>query len=149
MAPRVLILTASVGEGHDLPARMLAAGLRGADPAVEVVVEDGLQAMGRLFVAVNEKAPRVVFHRLQWVWDAAFWLFVAFAPTRWLTQSLVARAGSRGVLRLIRAVRPDVVVSVYPMTTEVLGWLRRTGRLNIPACAAITDLAAMRYWAAR
>ena len=44
--------------------------------------------------------------------------------------------------------RPDVIVSVYPMTTEVLGGLRRTGRLDIPVVAAITDLAAMHYWAA-
>ena len=56
--------------------------------------------------------------------------------------------GSRGVLRLVRRVRPDVIVSVYPMTTEVLGKLRRTGRLEIPVVAAITDLAMMHYWAA-
>ena len=56
--------------------------------------------------------------------------------------------GSRGVLRLVRRVRPDVIVSVYPMTTEVLGKLRRTGRLDVPVVAAITDLAAMHYWAA-
>jgi processive 1,2-diacylglycerol beta-glucosyltransferase len=41
-----------------------------------------------------------------------------------------------------------VVVSVYPMTTEVLGGLRRKGRLSIPVVGAITDLAMMHYWAA-
>ena len=41
-----------------------------------------------------------------------------------------------------------MIVSVYPVTTEVLGRLRRTGRLAIPVCAAITDLAMMHYWAA-
>jgi UDP-N-acetylglucosamine:LPS N-acetylglucosamine transferase len=34
------------------------------------------------------------------------------------------------------------------MTTEVLGGLRRRGRLDVPVVAAITDLAAMHYWAA-
>ena len=33
-----------------------------------------------------------------------------------------------GLLRLVRSVRPDVIVSVYPVTTEVLGGLRRRGR---------------------
>jgi UDP-N-acetylglucosamine:LPS N-acetylglucosamine transferase len=145
----VLILTASVGEGHDLPARTLAAQLRGERPETEIVMEDGLAAMGRLFVAVNEGAPRIIFYRLQWIYDAAFWLFVRFAPTRRLTQELVGRVGSRGVTRLIEAAKADVVVSTYPMTTEVLGWLRRRGRLETPVCAAITDLAAMHYWAAR
>jgi processive 1,2-diacylglycerol beta-glucosyltransferase len=145
---RILILTASVGEGHDLPARTLADQLRRESPDAEVVIEDGLRAMGRAFVLVNEQAPGVVFFRFRFLWDAAFWLFVGLAPTRRLTQRLVRAAGSRGVLRLIRRVDPDVVVSVYPMTTEVLGGLRRRGRLDVPAAAVITDLAMMHYWAA-
>lgn len=145
---RVLILTASVGEGHDLPARTLADQIRAESPHADVVIEDGLRAMGRPFVLVNERAPGVVFYRFQWLWDAAFWLFVGLAPTRRLTQALVRAAGSRGVLRLVRRVDPDVVVSVYPMTTEVLGGLRRRGRIEVPVVAAITDLAMMHYWAA-
>jgi len=31
-APRVLILSASIGEGHDLPARVIADGLRALRP---------------------------------------------------------------------------------------------------------------------
>jgi processive 1,2-diacylglycerol beta-glucosyltransferase len=145
---RVLILTASVGEGHDLPARTLADQLRREAPDAEVVIEDGLRAMGRAFVLVNEQAPGVVFFRFRFLWDAAFWLFVGLAPTRRLTQRLVRATGSRGILGLIRRVDPDVVVSVYPMTTEVLGGLRRAGRLDVPVAAAITDLAMMHYWAA-
>jgi UDP-N-acetylglucosamine:LPS N-acetylglucosamine transferase len=145
---RVLILTASIGEGHDLPARTLADQLRREAPDVEVVIEDGLQAMGRAFVLVNERAPGVVFFRFRWLWDAAFWLFVGVARTRRLTQRLVCAVGSRGVLRLVRRVAPDVAVSVYPMTTEVLARLRRQGTLGVPVVAAITDLAMMHYWAA-
>jgi UDP-N-acetylglucosamine:LPS N-acetylglucosamine transferase len=112
-----------------------------------VVIRDGLRALGRPFVLVNERAPGVVFFRFQWVWDAAFWLFVNFKPTRRLTQRLVWLVGCRGLLRLVREVEPDAIVSVYPMTTEVLGRLRTTGRLHVPVCAAITDLAMMHYWA--
>ena len=43
--------------------------------------------------------------------------------------------GSRGMLELIERVRPDVIVSVYPLTTEVLGGLRRRGKLDIPVVA--------------
>jgi len=112
-----------------------------------VVVRDGLRALGRPFVLVNERAPGVVFFRFRWLWDAAYWLFVHFAPTRRLTQRLVWLAGCRGLLRLVRDVDPNAIVSVYPMTTEVLGRLRSTGRLHVPVCAAITDLAMMHYWA--
>jgi UDP-N-acetylglucosamine:LPS N-acetylglucosamine transferase len=146
--PRVLILTASIGEGHDLPARTLAAQLREERPDVEVVTEDGAAALGRFLRAIMEDAPTVIFYRLQWVWDASFLVFARFPPGRRFAQGLIGLLGSRELLRVVRAARPDVIVSVWPTTTEVLGRLRRSGRLDVPVCAAITDVAALHFWAA-
>src|SRR5207249_5484193 len=70
--PRVLIVTASVGEGHDLPARTLSAQLSDERPGVEVVTEDGLVAMGRLITAFSESGARLVFFRVLWLWDLTF-----------------------------------------------------------------------------
>ena len=149
MPPRVLILTASVGEGHDLPARTLAAQLREERPEVEIAVEDCLAVMGRPVAFVSEGAARHVFYRVEWVWDIGFWLATTPAPTRELTQRFLTRFGGPGLLRLIEQRDPDVIVSVYPNVTEVLGRLRRVGKVRVPVLAAITDLAAMRYWASR
>ena len=44
--PRVLVMTADIGEGHDLPARMIKADVERDMPDAEVEVVDGLQAMG-------------------------------------------------------------------------------------------------------
>lgn len=147
MPPRILIITASVGEGHDAPARALADQLRAERPDADVVTEDCLAVMGRAVSAVSEGAARIVFYRFLWAWDVAFWLFATFPPTRVVTQRALTRFGSRGLLGMIEARDPDVVVSVYPNATEVLGRLRRSGKLRVPVCAAITDLAGLRYWA--
>jgi UDP-N-acetylglucosamine:LPS N-acetylglucosamine transferase len=147
-APRILIFTASVGEGHDRPARTLAAQLREECPDVEIVTEDGLAAMGRIVSTMGESAPGVVFYRFQWLWDLGFWFFAGFGPTRRGTQALLERVGGGRLLRLIERTRPDAIVSVYPVTTEVLARLRARGRIGVPVLAAITDLSALRYWAA-
>src|SRR5215475_6677642 len=147
MPPRILILTASVGEGHDAPARRLADQLRAERRDVAVETVDCLPAMGRAVSAVSENAARVVFYRFLWLWDAGFWVFAGFTMTRRCTQFLLVRFGGRGLLRLIASHRPDIVVSTYPHATEVLGRLRRAGRLHVPVCAVITDLAGLRYWA--
>jgi processive 1,2-diacylglycerol beta-glucosyltransferase len=147
LAPRILILSASVGEGHDAPARRLAAQLRTEQPDVVVEVEDCLGVMGKTVSAISEGAAKVVFFRFLWLWDVGFWVFAGFAITRRITQFVLVRFGARGLLGLIDSHRPDIVVSVYPQATEVLGRLRRAGRLNVPLCAVITDLAALRYWA--
>ena len=148
-APRILILTASVGEGHDLPARTLAAQLRAERPDAEIVTEDSLASMGRLVRFVSADAGKVVFFRFQWLWDLGFWFFAGNRATRRLTQAALTRAAGNGLLALIERIDPDAVVSTYPNTTEVLGRLRSAGRVSIPVCAVITDVAGMHYWASR
>src|SRR5205823_14760699 len=55
--------------------------------------------------------------------------------------------GRRGLERLVRHHDPDVVVSTYPGVNDVLGRLRRRGAIRAPLVSAITDLAALRFWA--
>lgn len=143
---RVLILTASIGEGHDLPARTLAAQITAEEPGAEVVVQDGLAVMGKPF-GIAEGVSGVIFYRALWLYDLVFWL-VAGGPLHRLARWLSVRFGGTRLLRYVEGVQPDVVVSVYPVTTEVLAALRRQGRLHVPVVAAITDLAMMRWWAA-
>jgi processive 1,2-diacylglycerol beta-glucosyltransferase len=144
-ASRALILTADIGAGHDLPAELLADGLRAR--GVEPVIADGIRAMGRLPHALGRAGGETILRRAPFVFDAQYWLIQRFAPTRRLAAWLLARIGNAGLLRLIARERPDVIVSTYPGTTEVLGQLRRAGRVHVPCVAAITDLAALRYWA--
>jgi UDP-N-acetylglucosamine:LPS N-acetylglucosamine transferase len=143
----VLILTASVGEGHDLPARTLAQQLRTEHPDVEVATEDVMPAMGRAVALVSEDAATVVFYRFLWLWDLAFWFFSRLGVTRRLSQALLTRLAAPGLLRLVESHDPDIVVSVYPQSTEVLGRMRAKGRMRVPIVAAITDLAGLNYWA--
>jgi UDP-N-acetylglucosamine:LPS N-acetylglucosamine transferase len=104
--------------------------------------------MGRIVAALSAGAPRIVFYRLQWLWDIGFWFFARCRPTRSFTQRAMTMLARPGILRLIASVDPDVVVSVYPNVTEVLARLRAAGLIRVPVVAAITDLAAMHYWAA-
>jgi UDP-N-acetylglucosamine:LPS N-acetylglucosamine transferase len=81
------------------------------------------------------------------LFDLQYRLFMDFPPTRWLASKLLTGAGRRGLGRLIRAHDPDLIVSTYPGTTQVLGEMRHTGRLKIPVYSSITDIAGLRYWA--
>src|SRR5262249_5091998 len=65
----------------------------------------------------------------------------------WLARKLLTALGRRGLMRLIRAEDPDLIVSTYPGVTAVLGELRRKGRLDVPCYSSITDLAGLQFWA--
>lgn len=145
--PRVLILSAAIGEGHDLPARVLAAELAAEAPDTETSIVDSLAVVGWPLDRVAEIASS--FHS-DWgnrIFDIEYWLTARFAPTRRLAGALLCALGGRRTLRRVVAERADIIVSTYPGATEVLGRLRRRGRLQVPVVSAITDLAALRYWA--
>lgn len=141
-------MTALVGAGHELPARLLSEQFAREIPGCEVHVKDGLDYLGPLVSAVSHRAPQVVFFRSEWLWDAGFWLFASFPPTRWLSQQTLYRAEGPRLRALIDEVRPDVVVSTWPITTEVLARMRANGEIRVPVVASITDIAALQFWAA-
>ena len=146
-SPRVLILTTDIGEGHDLPARQLEAGIRAAEPDAVIEIVDGLEEMGPILSAILKDNSRAVFKLPPWLFDLQHWLAIRFRPTSSLSQFLSVALGGRGLLRLVRRFRPDVVVSTYPGCTLTLAPLRRRGYMHAPLVSAITDLSQLRYWA--
>ncbi len=144
--PKVLILTADIGEGHDLPARIIKEDLEEEVPGATVEIDNGLEAMGKLVSAVVRGGSRFTFRWAPWLFDAQYWLITRFAPTRWLAHHLGYLLGARGLVRMIAKHEADVVISTYPGTTAVLGMLRENRRLEMPVQSAITDLAGLRYW---
>jgi processive 1,2-diacylglycerol beta-glucosyltransferase len=143
--PRVLVLSASIGEGHDLPARVLADEL--AERGAVAVIADGLRAMGRAIEGVlmggstfGSAAGNVAF-------DLSYAFSMRVGPVRRFGCGLLERIGGRGLLPLVARERADIVVSTYPAVTEALGRLRAHGRLGVPVVSAITDLAALDLWA--
>lgn len=146
---RVLVLTAPIGEGHLAAARTLAADIEERNPAAEVVVCDALTEFNRPLRWLLRDA----YH---WQLGAAPWLFGSiFAGLRCsrvlrsVSRTLLSVLGSRSVRRLVRAHRPDVIVSTFPATTTILGCLRLRGRVRVPVCATITDFAGLEIWADR
>lgn len=141
--PRVLVVSGSVGSGHDGAARELAARLQDAGTVVEV--RDFLAALPRPvawllrdgYLSTVERLPAAfefLYQRLEH--QGAFWRAEAI---------LVAR-GSDGVAGWVADFGPDVVVAVYPPAVQAVGMMRGTGRLTMPAMSYLTDPAAHVSW---
>jgi UDP-glucose 4-epimerase len=144
---QILIISADIGEGHDLPARAVAREFADEDPDAQISIVNGLPAMGPVLTKVLRENSAFMFRWVPWLFDLQYALIMYFAPTRWLAKRLITALGRRGLMRLIRAHDPDLIVSTYPGVTAVLGELRRKGRLDAPCYSSITDLAGLRFWA--
>lgn len=144
---KVVIFSADIGAGHDLPARVLRDAIVDRRPDAEATIVDTLACAGPVARAVVRDGLEVILQRLPWLYDAEYWLIARFPPTRALMRRLSTRLARRGLLRAVADHEADVVVCTYPGANEVLSTARRAGRLDVPVVSAITDLAALQYWA--
>lgn len=139
----VLLVSASIGAGHDqaaaeLERRLRAVGCRTTSiDVLELGNGEGVR-MRRVYAWLLRHAPAV------YGWAMRFW-------ARWPAplEHLVA-ARSRSVEddleRLAVELHPDLVVSLYNLASQCLGRLRVAGRLEVPVVTYVTDPGAHPYW---
>ena len=144
---RILVLSAAVGEGHESAARALASELAFEAPDAEVVVRDVLPYVGPFLRWVLRDLYRLQLRFAPWSYACVYWLVTRVGVARVFGRAMLVLLARRRLRRLIAKYDPDVVVSTYPAVTSVLGHERRKGRLRMPVCATISDLAGLAYWA--
>ena len=144
MPTTVTIFTASIGAGHDVPAQVLAAGLRERGAGADVV--DGLALAGPAARTILGGVPAAGSALATLLFEARYLLGTRL-PTREAGAAVVDKLVRGRFAEYLAAHPADVVVSTYPLWSELLGRMRRDGALASPAVSAITDLAALRHWA--
>ncbi len=141
---RVLLVSASIGEGHDAPARVLAAAL--AERGAEATVLDALVAAGPAVQRMAGAGTQYDGRLGNVLYDIAHPLVAERPRGQRATARLIDLLAGPRFLAAVEAERPDVVVSTYPGATLMLGRLRADGRLRAPLASAVTDLASLRWW---
>lgn len=131
----VVIISASVGAGHDGASHELARRLRLAGFAV-----DRHDFLDLLPAGWGDALRGTYAGQLRYAPASWGWLLRATAGPRSSAGAATLAAGA-ATTRMLAAVGADpvAVVSAYPLATQVLGRLRRTGRLAAPLVAVMTD----------
>jgi len=143
---RLLVVSATIGEGHNATARAVEERARRLWPGCEIRRVDTLVEMGRW-----------VGPGFRWIYrfnvDTTPWLYDFFYRSLWCHRWFAAAScrviGAWSGLRLaptIEEYRPDLVVSTYPLGTAGLDWIRRRGGLDVPVAAIISDFAPHPFW---
>lgn len=149
--PIAIILTASVGGGHEAIGQAVRAELERNGYTVHV--EDGLRLMGDLINWIMVGSYARMLRHMRWsrkslgslMWDVTFKL-TAFGWSARLIRLLVGVFFSRRLLPVIEESKPSIVISTYPLVTAALGYLRRTGKLEVPVVAVIPDYGVHALW---
>ncbi len=141
---KVLIVSASMGAGHDGAARELRRRLQ--DRGHRVTLVDYLDAVPLRIGPVLRSAYKWQLRLAPSTYEASYQSWVD-NPSR--AQPLATALGAvtgPAVRRWVAASEPDVIVSTYPLCSLVLGRDRQRGDLATPVATFVTDFAVHPLW---
>lgn len=140
-ATRVLVISGSVGAGHDGAADELVSRL--AKLGVAADRRDYLDALPRVCTYFLRDGYRLSVG----YWPAFFdWLFANLERTGWVRKVALGlcKVARRDVLSWVGD--HDVVVSTYMLSSQTLGQLKEAGLINATVVTFLTDPAVHRTW---
>ena len=139
----MLVVSGSVGAGHDGAAHELAARLRRA--GVEVAVRDYLDAVPRPAARVLREGYLTTVQRVPAVFEV-FFQGLERQGLLWRAEQRLCALAADTLTRWVTEHRADAVVATYPPAAQTVGMLRADGRLAVPAVIYLTDPAAHVSW---
>ncbi|WP_345629988.1 glycosyltransferase [Rugosimonospora acidiphila] len=146
-AGRITVISGSVGAGHDGASAELSRRLRELGYAVDC--HDFLDLVGRRTGRALRRAYAMELSVAPRTWG---WLLTNLEKRDRMAaavgRSAARVASARAIQALDGPVPPRVVVSTYPLASQVLGRLRRTGALAAPVVTFLTDLSVPALWIA-
>jgi processive 1,2-diacylglycerol beta-glucosyltransferase len=144
MRQRILILTSSMGAGHDGVSHELARRLEplGFDCHVLDMVEQLPFGTGRML----RRFYAAMIRFTPWLYERIYRTWLEPAPDQSFTMSPVTRLLERKISDWVAENRPVAVVSTFSVTTQTAGTMRRKGTLKVPVANMIVDFAPHGAW---
>lgn len=134
MKPRILILSAGYGEGHNAAARALLAAACSAHGADSARMADVFALARPRFNRLTRDAYRVLIDRAPGVWRSLYrWIDRAPAPA---CNARLLRRESAALRHLVDSYRPTVICSTYPLYGCILDGL---DGIRVPRFVVVTD----------
>ena len=140
--PRILLLTAGFGEGHNTAANCIAEALREHQGVECRVVDVYLETVPR-FTKVLQAGYGLAINKLPFIWSA---IFTALDKPGVLEKTLPLAGNLRTALRhVLDEYQPDAILSTYPLYAYLIGQLRKQGNLpsRAPLLTMVTDSTAI------
>ena len=148
--PRILIVSASVGAGHNQAARALADALGSGFPRARVEVLDILTFAPWAFRAYYAGGYALAVSKLPHLYGLGYWSTDhPQTPRRGLRERFRLwheRQYLRRFSRHVIEADADLIVHTHFLGPPLVGALIRTGRLRTPQMVVVTDIRMHRFW---
>lgn len=145
MKKRILIMTASIGSGHDQAAATIARSILSRDNAADVEVID---FMNILHPTISQFIINTYLKMIDFF--PTGYHFIYHITKKFSTQNkvndLISYRYQKKIKKLIIAKNPDMIVFTNPFPSVLISTLKKKGSINIPTATIITDYTAHPVW---
>lgn len=147
---KVLLVTASVGSGHNQAARAIAEQMKISAPHVDLTCVDVLDFVSRNYRAKYAGGYTILVSKLPWLYGVGY--VVTDRPTgpgRTLGERrrlFFERLALRKFGRYVRQAQPDLVLHTHFLAAPYLAGLCRRGKLSVRQQIITTDIMPHRWW---
>lgn len=137
--PRVLILTASMGEGHNTAARNIGDAIRAeTNNSAEILVADPYTRTNPVVNKLMQKGYATAINRYPRAWKVVFELLSKKGVVEGMGPLLAEL--TTAVKELVEEFKPDIVASTYPVFSFLITKIRkRDPAITVPFYTIITD----------
>jgi processive 1,2-diacylglycerol beta-glucosyltransferase len=142
---KLLVLSASYGEGHQQAANAVRDALAATSPETEVEILDYMRYVHPVLDSVAKYCymKSVKFAPALYGW---FYKGTSQIPPSSLIQRQLNSLGIEELASTLLRYQPDVVLSTFPTPAGVVSYLKQKGRTNVPLATIITDHAIHSQW---
>lgn len=147
--PRIAVLHASAGSGHQAAARALAAAMAEQAPGAIVREVDTLVFASRLYRDTYAASYNAMAARAPALWGVLYHSWAGARVNRSTAPVRLAmdRLNLRRLVRVVEREAADAVVCTHFLPVEALSPARARGHLEAPLYCVITDFTAHPFWA--
>jgi processive 1,2-diacylglycerol beta-glucosyltransferase len=141
----VLILSASYGGGHHQVAKSLTAAIQLQMPDIEVTTVDYCNLIEPF---LNRLTHFSYNHSIKYfpMGYALYYQATGKISPDSFWQRRLNRLGYFELLKLVNRLKPQVIISVFPLPAGVLSQMKECGDLHVPTITVITDMCVHSQW---
>lgn len=144
---KALIISASMGDGHNAAADAIAEAIEERWPHCVIERQDTMALRGEGFARWAERSYEAQLSSAPWTYAVSYKALARSSLLASLTKRSVGAFFGPPMERVLRASQPDVVISTYPFGTAAMNWARSKGVFDGPIVAYVPAFHVHPTWA--
>ena len=141
----ILVVTASMGSGHNKAANAVAEAIKRKYPVNKINVIDFMTTETAYFNSLVKDIYLKMLDHTPSVYEF-FYKFTSDSTKGSTIQSVFAHAMKKDMRELIKKYEADMVICTHPFPCAAASYLKQTGEINIPLITVMTDFCVHQFW---